>query len=264
MLRLNALKNRGFTLLETLIIVLILGIGLAIATPSFLSLIEKLRLEQAVVEVRSTFREAQRQAIREGESCLVVLDLTNSKLTAPCININQRSLPEQVKIATNITLIPEEALGANQEKSTEDFYARDIGSQLVASTDLTNLGLQISSGSKWHNTELRIGSCYVKVSPEKTYLTCSKDSNSQTKPKLVPVSFGILGTAEFSIAKPKLSGITPLDPSAKIIFYTSESSNSIKKCIAVSNTLGLTRAGIYTGSTEPQSITSSGNCKATE
>jgi type II secretory pathway pseudopilin PulG len=253
--RLNVLKNAGFTLLETLIIVLIIGIGVAIATPSFLSSIEKFRLEQAVVEVRSAFREAQRQAIRSGEACLLIMDLHSSKLTAPCINMSQRSLPDQVRLATNIAVITKTISAGDREDS-----------QLVASTDLTNLGLQSRSNSQRTEKEsyVQIGSCSVKVSQEEAYLKCSNSGEEKDFDKLAPVNFGILGTAEFSIIKPNVTTETSIDPSAKIIFYTSESDKSTKRCIAISNTLGLTRAGTYNGSTEPEAITDSGVCTATE
>jgi type II secretory pathway pseudopilin PulG len=253
--RLNVLKNAGFTLLETLIIVLIIGIGVAIATPSFLSSIEKFRLEQAVVEVRSAFREAQRQAIRSGEACLLIMDLHSSKLTAPCINMSQRSLPDQVKLATNIALITEKISVIDRENS-----------QLVASTDLTNLGLQAKSNSGRTQKEnyIQIGSCSIKVSQEENSIKCSNSSDLDDFNKLAPVNFGILGTAEFSIIKPNVTEKSSIDPSAKIIFYTSESDKSTKRCIAISNTLGLTRAGTYNGSTEPEAITDSGICTATE
>lgn len=258
---LNVLKNAGFTLLETLIIVLIIGIGVAIATPSFLSSLEKFRLEQAVVEVRSTFREAQRQAIRSGESCLLVVDLQNSKLTAPCINITERSLPDKVKLATNIAFITEQLNVTNPENY-----------QLVASTNLTNLGLQVSSNAQGENDQgendqgqtVKIGPCNIKVSRQNSSFTCSSNSDAQKLSKLAPVNFGILGTADFKIVKSNVSQTTSIDPSAKIIFYTSESDNSTKRCIAISNTLGLTRAGIYNGSTEPEAITDNGVCTATE
>jgi prepilin-type N-terminal cleavage/methylation domain-containing protein len=252
--RLNVLKNAGFTLLETLIVVLIIGIGVAIATPSFLSSLEKFRLEQAVVEVRSSFREAQRQAIRSGEACLLVMDLQNSKLTAPCINISERSLPDKVKLATNIALIEDKITGIDSEDS-----------QLVASTNLTNLGLQARSNSGRTQKEnyVQIGSCSIKVTQEKASVRCS-DSGEEKSFKLAPVSFGILGTADFSIVKPNVPETISIDPSAKVVFYTSESDKSTKRCIAISNTLGLTRAGVYNGSTEPESITGSGICTATE
>lgn len=269
--RLDALKNRGFTLLEALVVLLILGIGLALATPSILSSIEKFRLEQAVVEVRGAFRQAQRQAISGGEACLIAIDLNTSRLSAPCISINERSLPEQIKVATNITLATADTEVAGRQPDRDNLSVAKINNQLnqphnsylIASTDLSNLDLA-STISQFPG--LRIGACLLRNVGKKNYYKCSHNGAEENSrpPKLAAVNFGILGTAEFSIVKPNFRTINPIDPTAKIIFYASESANSPKRCIAISNTLGLTRTGLYTGSIEPTSITNSGVCSANE
>ncbi|PSB02917.1 pilus assembly FimT family protein [Merismopedia glauca] len=243
-------KNKGFTLLEMLIIVLIIGIGFAIATPSFLSSMEKLRLEQAVVEVRSAFREAQRQAIRNGISCLITLNIEDNRLTSPCLNIGDRTLSDKIKLATNIEL----------SSTTFDANYHPDSSYLVASTEmpnLANLGLNTSNSSIYPQT--LSANCNGQGNGEG-----NSNGSCEDNSKLARVNFGVLGTAEFKIVKPQVTQGTPIDPSAKIIFYTSNSSKSSKKCLAISNTLGLTRAGTYNGSTEPEEITGSGICMATE
>ena len=59
--RSNARKNRnnkGFSLIEILVIVAIVGILAAIAVPSFASSFDRVKLNQAVVEVRGILQEA--------------------------------------------------------------------------------------------------------------------------------------------------------------------------------------------------------------
>ncbi len=81
----------------------------------------------------------------------------------------------------------------------------------------------------------------------------------------VQISFGILGTAEFNIeisapAAAVTYSQTVNDPSGKIVFYISQGSTQERKCIAISNTLGLTRVGVYTGPLTGSQITRQGIC----
>jgi hypothetical protein len=85
---------------------------------------------------------------------------------------------------------------------------------------------------------------------------------SQSAGNPIKITFGILGTAEFTV----LSSTTPpppADSSGKLVFSVAQSSIQDKKCLAISNTLGLTRAGAYTGNyTNANEITDSGICSA--
>ena len=85
-------NNHGFTLIETLIIVVIVGILSAIAAPSFLGLLNRNKVNNAFAEVQGALREAQREATRRSKSCTVTLDTTNNKVTAPCLMTGERKL----------------------------------------------------------------------------------------------------------------------------------------------------------------------------
>ncbi len=184
MLRLNApKKNRGFTLAETLVIAIVIGIATILVSPSLAGAIDRVKLNQAVVDVRGALQESQRQAIRSSEPCTVTLNKTEHQVTGSCLMTGNRTLPEHIALATNI-------LGsANQ----------------------------------------------------------------------VNINFGILGTAEFGIDVP---APPPPDPSGKIVLFLDRRSIPDQKCIVISNTLGLTRAGNYTGSVVGPDITASGVCAA--
>ena len=106
-------NNRGFTLFETLIIVAIVGILSAIAAPSFLSMFNRNKVNDALEQVRGALQEAQREAIRKSQSCTVTIDTTNKKITSPCLVTGSRDLCEEkdnfgnctksrVAIATNL------------------------------------------------------------------------------------------------------------------------------------------------------------------
>jgi type II secretory pathway pseudopilin PulG len=86
-----------------------------------------------------------------------------------------------------------------------------------------------------------------------TNLTSSGTSNQ------VQITFGILGGSVFDVE----TEITPppTDPVGKIVFHLAETDEN-KPCLAISNTLGLTRSGTYLGDLNPAAITDSGTCTA--
>ena len=100
----NAHKNsQGFTLIEMLVIVLIIGILSAIAAPSFLSLFNRNKVDDGLNQVRGALQECQREAIRKNKAYMVAVDTTNNKLTGSCLVTGERILPVGVAIATNLS-----------------------------------------------------------------------------------------------------------------------------------------------------------------
>lgn len=59
-------QGRGFTLLEVMVAVAILGVLAAIAGPSFTPLIERWRVRQAAEQLQSTLHYARSEAIKRG------------------------------------------------------------------------------------------------------------------------------------------------------------------------------------------------------
>lgn len=205
---LNALKKiLGFTLIEVLVIISIVGILSAIAIPSFISLINKIDLNNAVTEVRSALQTGQREAIRRSQVCTIGLNTVNRTVTGYCLS-GERNLPKEVDFATNIK---------------------------------KNLSLP----------------------------------DNQIK-----INFGVLGTAEFTIEDSAdnqslsiktrylemsfpQSSTPPNDPSGKIVLYIADKPSLAKKCIVISNILGLTRTGNYTGKIKKNfKLTKQGICTA--
>jgi prepilin-type N-terminal cleavage/methylation domain-containing protein len=87
--------NQGFTLIESLIIVLVIGILAAIAAPSFLATLNRSRVNDALASVEGALKEAQREAIKRSTNCTVTLDTTDKKVTGPCLVTGDRDLCEK-------------------------------------------------------------------------------------------------------------------------------------------------------------------------
>jgi len=211
MRRLNVLRNKrnkGFSLIETLIIVVIVGILAAIAIPSFVGSFDRVQLNQAVAEVRGILQEAQRQAIRNSQPC-------------------------------GVTLVP--ATGEVKNYWFDPPTSTNLSDRKFCAI--------ISEVVERNGTQL------INPIPDKIRMLTNMANNP------IQIVFGILGTAEFSVAT--AVSPPPLDSSGKIVFYAAPGSIQDKKCLAISNTLGLTRAGVYTGSfTSADEITDDGICTA--
>ena len=100
--------TKGFTLIETLVTAVIIGIVAAIAAPNLIGLMNATRVKQGIAQVEGAIKEAQRQAIRESKSCTVNIDNPSTGYNyvrgASCIS-SERKLPTNAKIATNDTAI---------------------------------------------------------------------------------------------------------------------------------------------------------------
>lgn len=207
---LNARKKIfGFTLIELLVIILIGGILSAIAIPSFISLVDKANLNNAVTEVRAALQTGQREAIRRSQVCTIGLNIVERKVTGYCLS-GDHNLPDRVAFATNITK---------------------------------------KSGSLNNSVEINFG---ILGTAEFTIVDLNETDNTQSleiETRYVEVSF-------------QQSPTLQTDPSGKIVLYIANNPALAKKCIAISNTLGLTRVGNYTGEITHSQITRNGICNA--
>lgn len=86
-------KDRGFTLLEMLVTIIIAGVLAAITAPSLVGLLNRNQVKEAQRQVASALKEAQRQAIRRGKSCTVTIDTTTKNISSTdgCL-ISQREV----------------------------------------------------------------------------------------------------------------------------------------------------------------------------
>lgn len=108
MLLSNARNNsQGFTLIETMIIVVIIGILSAIAGPSFLGMLNRNKVNSALSEIQGALQQAQREAMRKSISCKINLDsnsVTNDPINSSnCLVTGNRTFNSNIVIATNQT-----------------------------------------------------------------------------------------------------------------------------------------------------------------
>jgi prepilin-type N-terminal cleavage/methylation domain-containing protein len=92
-------SQNGFTLIETLIVVLGVGILAAISAPSFLGWLNAKRVDRALVEVEAALQETQSEAIKRSKECKLTIPApplpgTNAVLTGTCLVSGDRTLQD--------------------------------------------------------------------------------------------------------------------------------------------------------------------------
>lgn len=84
-------RIQGFTLIETLVVILMLGVMGAIAGPSLLGFLAKAKVNQAFSELYSSIQITQRSAMRVSNTCTLFLpenNISNGQVTATCALID--------------------------------------------------------------------------------------------------------------------------------------------------------------------------------
>lgn len=109
MLLYNARKSSsGFTLIEMMTVVIIIGVVAAIAAPNFLGLLNQNRIKEAAQQVEGAIREAQRRAMSQGKPCSIAVNTTNRTIansgTDRCL-LNTRVLNDLVQLNSSETTL---------------------------------------------------------------------------------------------------------------------------------------------------------------
>ena len=105
MFRQTQKSDHGFTLIELMVALIIVGVIAAIAAPNFIGLLNRIRVNSALEKLLGAIRETQRLAMRHGKRCWIEIDPnTNilSSTTNSCL-LNKRKIDENVTIRTNLS-----------------------------------------------------------------------------------------------------------------------------------------------------------------
>ena len=131
-------KDKGFTLTEMLVTIIVAGILAALSAPSLVGLLNRNQINEAQRQVESSIREAQRQAIRRGKSCSVTINTTSktiSSSTNGCL-LSQRKFGE-----SNLVGGDKVSLKVNSSPLTIDFTHKGTTSSnavIVIESSLNN------------------------------------------------------------------------------------------------------------------------------
>lgn len=90
---------RGFTLLELLLTLLIVGLITAITPPLFSNIVPGVRFEQTVIDLQSTLRQARSLAITSSKEVVVSFDLNLRSYTTG--DDEREDLPSDITLSVN-------------------------------------------------------------------------------------------------------------------------------------------------------------------
>ncbi len=233
-------NNKGFTLIETLIIVVIIGILSAIAAPSFLSMFNKNKVNNALVQVRGALQEAQREAIRRSRRCQVGLSSGNqSMLTSNCFALVDYTIKASAAAASGATTVSVDSLPVAISNGTKLVFSS--GANGIVSTDAAkgSTSLTLSSGL----------SAAIASGETVAVRTLADRVGIQTNIPGQQITFGLQGNT---------SG------AGTIALFMSDGSTLQKRCIVTSVGIGIMRTGDYSGSTASASDITAGTCSTSQ
>ncbi|MBF0475992.1 MAG: GspH/FimT family pseudopilin [Deltaproteobacteria bacterium] len=132
----RALKTdaRGFTLLETIIVLIIISIGALLVVPRLASAIDQARFQAAVRKAAAFLRQARVRAIEQGRPCKVDVTLSEGKFA---VNVPERSSTASELNETNgppLLTLPDEVKVEKEDGSRSGRSQNNSGTSDVAIT----------------------------------------------------------------------------------------------------------------------------------
>lgn len=255
MLLSNARKNSdGFTLIETMTVVMILSILGAIIAPSFLALLNKNKVSNAIDQLQGALQEVQREAIRKSKTCLVSLTSANRPtLSSNCFVIADYTIKTNAAATSGSTTVNVYPLPVDISNNTTLVFSGGATGVVSGNTAKASTSLTLSTGL---STNILSG----EIVAFRTLQTGVTMANNISGTNII--KFGIRGNTSFNVNS---STTPPVDSSGKIILYMTDQANLNRKCLAISQGIGIIRIGNYSGPSSlanPNNITDSDTCNA--
>jgi prepilin-type N-terminal cleavage/methylation domain-containing protein len=138
-------RDLGFTLIEILVTSIIVGIIAAIASPNFIGMYNRYRVEEGMRQIEGAIKEAQRQAIRNGKTCEITigdLSITTDGTNTGCLlsnrtlesDLNTKFIKKSTSTTTNLTGATTQGITFSSKGNTDN----NSQGTFIVSHDATN------------------------------------------------------------------------------------------------------------------------------
>jgi prepilin-type N-terminal cleavage/methylation domain-containing protein len=220
-------NNQGFTLVEILITLIVVGVLSAIIAPSFLAMLNKNKVNDALDQVRGALQEAQREALRKSKTCTVALTPGNqSKLASNCFLIADYTIKASAAATSGATSVTVDPLPVAISNGTRVVFSKGATGIVSANASQGATSLTISGGIS-----------AAIASGETVTFRNIKDVNvdQNNNANLWKIVFDFKGRTN------------DVDSAGTMVLSQIDSTSNEKKCLVVSQGLGIIRTGNYTG-----------------
>ena len=228
--------DRGFTLIEFIVILMIVGILSAISVPSFLGMLNRNKVNNALAQVQGALQEAQTEARRRSKRCTVGLSSSNqSMLTSNCFVLVDYTIQATAAAVSGATTVSVNSLPIAISNGTTLVFSSGASGTVSANAAKGSNSLTLSSGL----------SSAIASGETVAVRTLADGVGMQTNISGQQITVGLRGNT---------SG------AGTIALFMADSSVPQKRCIVTSNGIGIMRTGDYSGSTASASNITAGSC----